>query len=79
MKTLTLTVSLVAYSLKFIAYLPGQRETIWQGHRHRETCQPNTRSKLTEVDNFDNCLHVVEPTPSYVSVGLGVDVLKSRH
>jgi len=37
----------------------------------------NAAPDQTEVDNFDNGLRIVEPTPSYTSVA--VDVLKSRH
>jgi len=37
----------------------------------------NAAPDQREVDNFDNCLRTLEPTPSYTSVG--VDVLKSHH
>jgi len=50
--------------------------TVWARRKdgHLETWQRGTRS---EVDNFDNCLRIVSPTPSNASGG--IDVLKSRH
>jgi len=37
----------------------------------------NAAPDQTEVHNSDNCWRIVQPTPSYASVG--VNVLKSRH
>jgi len=56
----------------------SRRHCICRYRGAAENARPdNVAPDQTEVDNFDSCLRIVEPTPSYASVR--VNVLKSRH